>query len=241
MAVCALAWLPALAVLVIGVAFQWEGMQPAMPGSASVSFEPNEKPADRAGHPITGRHIDHLHALPGPGATRAAVVVAAREAGEADDRLPVHLPGVPGSMEGDDWLVAAAAQLDARDHPGVTVTMESIVVAAATGRVRALGGSLSEAEMDALLEVAGWPVEWRAEAKQIAWCESKWSPNAIGDGGNSLGLWQMWTGWFGPAGEDIEGWADALVNARVALYVRQVRGRWGGGGGWSCAGLWGIP
>lgn len=243
MAVCALAWLPALAVLVIGVAFQWEGMQPAMPGSASVSFEPNEKPADRAGHPITGRHIDHLHALPGPDTTRTAVVVAAREAGEADDRLPVHLPGVPGSMEGDDWLVAAAAlaELDARDHPGVTVTMESIVVAAATGRVRALGGSLSEAEMDALLEVTGWPVEWREEAKAIAWCESRYRPGAVGDGGNSLGVWQLWTGWFPAAGYSVEQAYDPVVNARVALYVRQMRGRWGGGGGWTCADLLGIP
>lgn len=113
--------------------------------------------------------------------------------------------------------VAALAALDARDHPGVTVTSESIVVAAATGRVRALGGSLSEAEVRAVLVVAGWPVELLAEALTVAWCESKWSPNAVGDGGHSLGAFQLNKDtWFTYAGEDPAQWADPLVNARVA-------------------------
>lgn len=188
--------------------------------------------------PTTEESIEHVHALPGPDATRTAVVVAAREAGEADDWLPVHLPGVPGGVARDSERALVA--LDARDHPGVTVTMESIVVAAATGRVRALGGSLTEAEMDALLEVTGWPVEWRAEALAVAWCESRWSPLAVGDGSNSLGLFQLWRGWWPAAGEHLDLWADPLVNARVALHARQARGRWGGGGGWSCADRLGI-
>lgn len=132
---------------------------------------------------------------------------------------------------------AALAALDARDHPG---TSEAIVTAAATGRVQALGGSLSEAEMDALLEVTGWPVEWREEAKAIAWCESRYRPGAVGDGGNSLGLMQLWAGWFAPAGYSVEQAYDPTVNSHTALYVRTTRGRWGGGGGWSCAGLNGI-
>lgn len=148
-----------------------------------------------------------------------------------NDALPGSNPGQP------DYIYAALAALDARDHLG---TSESIVTAAATARVRALGGSLSEAEMRAVLTVAGWPAEWHDDALAIAWCESHWSPYAVGDGGNSLGAWQLWRGWFGPAGYSVDQAFDPLTNARVALYVRQVRGRFGGAGGWSCAERLGI-
>ncbi|MCZ7599982.1 MAG: transglycosylase SLT domain-containing protein [Gammaproteobacteria bacterium] len=98
--------------------------------------------------------------------------------------------------------------------------MESIVVAAATGRVRALGGSLTEAEVRAVLVVAGWPVEPHGAALAVSWCESKWSPNAVGDGGASVGLFQTNVAtWFPYAGEDPEMWADPLTNARVAWAV----------------------
>lgn len=261
----ALAVLPALAVLAIGVAFQWEGTQ----HTGEVDGLPAQLDAVGYVGVNDGRSRDGGTLPELWGTTLSAVIEAVAFQWEGTqpqrglasattsslraDQAPIGEIGRNSKVPPEDVqniqtdhfadagnMVAALAALDARDHPGVTVSLESIVVAAATGRVRALGGSLTEAEMDALLEVAGWPVEWRAEAKQIAWCESKWSPYAVGDGGNSLGLWQMWTGWFGPAGEDIEGWADPLVSARVALYVRQVRGRWGGGGGWSCAGLNGI-
>lgn len=150
-------------------------------------------------------------------------------------RAAVAVPSVPSDVEDDGGrLVAPGSEIDALYHPGVTVSMESIVVAAATGRVRELGGSLTEAEMDALLEHTGWPVEWRADAKAIAFCESKYRPGAIGDGGNSLGLWQTWTGWARPAGYEVDQLFDPEVNARVALYVRQVRGRFSGDGGWTC-------
>ncbi|HMM73740.1 MAG TPA: transglycosylase SLT domain-containing protein [Rhodocyclaceae bacterium] len=163
------------------------------------------------------------------------MAVAAGDAAEADDRLPVHLPALPGGVARDSERDLAA--LDARDHPG---TSESIVTAAAPGRVRELGGSLSEAEMRAVLTLAGWPAEWHDDALAIAWCESHWSPYAVGDGGNSLGAWQLWRGWFGPAGYSVDQAFDPLTNARVALYVRQVRGRFGGAGGWSCAERMGI-
>jgi hypothetical protein len=141
---------------------------------------------------------------------------------------------------GTIWQTAAAAQLDDLYHPGTTVTMTSIVTAAATGRVRELGGSLTEAEVRAVLTEAGSPAEWIDDLVAISWCESKHSPSAIGDAGNSLGEWQLWGPWFAAAGEDPSKWSDPVVNARVAIYVRQVRGRFGGGGGWSCAGLNGI-
>jgi hypothetical protein len=114
-------------------------------------------------------------------------------------------------------LVAPGPEVDALHHPGVTVTIESIVVAAATGRVRELGGSLTEAEMRAVLSEAGWPAELHDAALRVAWCESRWSPYARGDGGASLGLFQLSVGtWFGYAGEDQGQWMDPLVNARAA-------------------------
>lgn len=106
--------------------------------------------------------------------------------------------------------------------------------------MRELGGSLSEAEMRATLTLAGWPAELHDEALAISWCESRWSPYAVGDESNSLGLFQLWRGWWPAAGEHLDLWADPLVNARVALHARQARGRWGGGGGWSCADRLGI-
>jgi len=100
-----------------------------------------------------------------------------------------------------------------------------------------VSGQLTEAEMRVLLAEAGAPAEWIAPMLTIAWCESKYSPGAVGDSGNSLGLYQLWSGWF-YAGEDPY---DPLTNARVAVRVREIRGRFGGGGGWSCATNNGIP
>lgn len=95
---------------------------------------------------------------------------------------------------------------------------------------------LSREELERVYELAGAPVEWREEMARISWCESKWSPGAVGDAGNSLGLHQMWAGWARD-GEDL---MDPVVNARVAVRVRETRGRFGGAGGWTCADLEGI-
>lgn len=112
--------------------------------------------------------------------------------------------------------------LDALYHPGETVAIEAIVAAAGVERVRELGGSLTEAEARAVLTVAGWPAELHEQALAVSWCESKWSPHAVGDGGNSLGWFQLNVAtWFGYAGEDPALWADPVVNARVAWATYQ--------------------
>jgi len=74
----------------------------------------------------------------------------------------------------------------------------------------------------------------------IAWCESHYNPAISGDSGNSLGLFQMWTGWAKWYGISVGELFDGPTNARVAKAVLDYRGRWGGQGGWSCAGLNGI-
>ena len=102
------------------------------------------------------------------------------------------------------------------------------------------GSQLTEAEMRALLAEAGAEAEWIESFLAIAWCESKHSPGARGDGGASLGLYQLWTGWAPAAGYAVDDLYEPLINTKVAVYVRTVRGRFGGGGGWTCAGILGI-
>jgi hypothetical protein len=116
-------------------------------------------------------------------------------------------------------VTAPGPELDDRLHPGETTSMAAVVAEAATRRTAAEGGQLTRAEMLAVLEVAGWPEELREQAMAVAWCESRWSPWALGDGGSSRGLMQLWLGWFAWAGEDPTRWMDPVVNARVALRV----------------------
>lgn len=198
LAVRALAIVPALAVL-IGVAggdgANWEMAQstPAhMPGSVSVPVEPAEKPADRAGLPLSAATI-----YPQIGeSTRNSNLAAA-----------------------DMHKLQTA--LDALYHPGATVTIESIVVAAATGRVRELGGPLTEAEVRAVLTVAGFEGVLFDEALRVSFGESVgWQPRIMGDGGRAYGLFQLhadpWAGWCGVTPEEL---LEPVVNATCARRI----------------------
>ena len=49
---------------------------------------------------------------------------------------------------------------------------------------------LSRTQMDAVLEVAGWPEEVRTQALLVAGCESSWDPATLGDAGE-WGLFQI--------------------------------------------------
>ena len=129
---------------------------------------------------------------------------------------------------------------DSDNHPGETIEPTPSPVQAATARAAAHGGSLTEAEVIAVLREAGAPEEWIPPLLTIAFCESRWSPYAVGDGGNSLGMFQLWYGWARPMGYAPDDLYDPVKAARTALYVREVRGRFGGGGGWTCADLSGI-
>lgn len=122
--------------------------------------------------------------------------------------LPVSAtPSAPSpTVAPESTPTPAAAPL-----PAVGVTAAAVQVAD--------GGALTEAQMIELLREAGAPEEWHADMLAIAWCESRYRPGAIGDGGNSLGLYQLNTMWFGYAGEDIDQWADPAVNTRTALAV----------------------
>ncbi len=119
------------------------------------------------------------------------------------------------------------------------------VQAAASGGVRELGSLLSASDLADAYRAAGAPEAWVDSLVAISLCESGHgggfaNPHAVGDQGASLGHAQLWRGWFAAAGEDVAAYADPIVNARVAVHVRAVRGRFGGGGGWTCADILGI-
>lgn len=144
-------------------------------------------------------------------------------------------PWVPGDTTEDPMVFDFDVY-----HPGETIEPTPSPVQAATVRAAAHGGSLTEAEVIAVLREAGAPEEWIPPLLTIAFCESRWSPYAVGDGGNSLGMFQLWYGWARPMGYTPDDLFNPLKAARTALYVREVRGRFGGGGGWTCADLSGI-
>lgn len=95
----------------------------------------------------------------------------------------------------------------------------------------ALPTALSEGQARAVLDAAGVPQTLWDEFLSVWWCESRWSTNAVGDGGQSLGAMQLWRGWFARAGEDEERWADPVVNVRTAYWVYRAYNGWSQ---WAC-------
>lgn len=81
---------------------------------------------------------------------------------------------------------------------------------------------LTEPEMLALLHAEGWPIHLIQAAMRVAWGESRWSPGAVGDGGRSLGLFQLNAATWAPyCGITADSLLDAATNARCAWQVYQ--------------------
>ncbi|GIW17275.1 MAG: hypothetical protein KatS3mg064_0432 [Tepidiforma sp.] len=103
-------------------------------------------------------------------------------------------------------------------------------------------------ELDRYARMAGWPDEpgWWPEMRRIILCETanldREAFNPQDPNGGSFGLAQLNGRYhFERAGEDFRRWSDPVVNLRTALWLRTVRGRFGGEGGWAnCAALLGI-
>jgi hypothetical protein len=112
---------------------------------------------------------------------------------------------------------------------------EPVFTAASAGAVSDIPGQiqLSEEQIRSVLVQVGTPAEWIEPFIKIGWCESRFSPEAIGDNGNSFGWLQLWNGWFPAAGFLPGQYKDPFVTARVGLFVRETRGRFGGAGGWA--------
>jgi len=114
---------------------------------------------------------------------------------------------------------------------------------------------LTEPQVRAVLSEAGWSGRRLDEAVWISFCEVSlgtpyWHTDKRGDGGIAYGLFQIhwfpergWDGWGLPAvraGYITEAEYllpdDPIVNAKVARYIVESRGYWGGIGGWkTCA------
>lgn len=129
------------------------------------------------------------------------------------------LPAIPGDLAGE--ALAPAAPLDLPDIAPQPLPARE---------------QLSEAEVRGVLLAAGWREPELSQAVAVAWCESRWRPGAIGDSGRSLGLMQLWVGWFDWAGVPLALWSDPQQNAEVAhlVWARDL-GRGGDGWrNWSC-------
>lgn len=81
------------------------------------------------------------------------------------------------------------------------------------------------ASVTPVLIAAGWPEYLWQQAIQVVACESGGVPEKVGDGGDSVGLFQIgrsrpgWQAWFHYFGLPEEGWEDPVYNATVALKV----------------------
>lgn len=103
-------------------------------------------------------------------------------------------------------------------------------------------------QLDAAAVAAGWPMEpgWWPDMRKIIQCEThsldRFAHNTSDPNGGSYGLAQLnGDQHFISSGEDFNQWMDPIVNLRVALWLRTVRGHFGGTGGWAiCSERWGI-
>lgn len=170
----------------------------------------------------------------------AAMVVACRPADSPRDLDTALLPLPSPVVEALAPPMTAPHVVSVAPQPPehVLPTLEAGVSAAGlSGGVQELRTwTLTPADRIILYARAGVPVEYIPILEAIGSCESSHSPGAVGDSGNSLGWYQIWTGWF-REGEDPY---DPATNLAVALRIRETRGRWGGGGGWTCADRLGI-
>jgi hypothetical protein len=93
---------------------------------------------------------------------------------------------------------------------------------------------LSFSEIMAAAAAAGWPADRLDEVSRVAWCESRFRPDAVGYG--TYGLMQLIPHWFEATGTDFALWSDPVTNLRVALFaftadIENGKTPWGP---WSC-------
>jgi hypothetical protein len=116
------------------------------------------------------------------------------------------------------------------------------VIASVSGRF------LTLEQLDAYAVLAGWPMQpgWWPEMRRVILCETRsldtQAHNSTDPNGGSYGLAQLnGSQHFEKSGEDFTFRYDPVVNLRTALWLRTVRGHFGGAGGWAtCAAGLGI-
>jgi soluble lytic murein transglycosylase-like protein len=75
---------------------------------------------------------------------------------------------------------------------------------------------LSYAQVIAFAIEAGWPAELADAVARVAWCESRFRPDAVGYD-SYYGLMQIVPLWFEYAGISFDHWADPVANLKAAL------------------------
>ena len=135
-----------------------------------------------------------------PAATEAAAAGAGREPALAPSTAHAAAIGAPAP--------APAALPTAREEAAVPP-------APAVAPPAASQPALSYAQVVSLAVAAGWPAELADSVARVAWCESRFRPDAIGYG--AYGLMQVVPLWFEYAGLSFESWADPLTNLKAAL------------------------
>ena len=132
---------------------------------------------------------------------------------------------ITASLEGAVWrytfinITSGVSGTAAPSAPVVVATAAPSTAADAAVAPVTPGQAMDEAAMRAALTAGGWPVELHGAALAVAWCESGWRPDAVGDQGRARGLFQLWPLWWDYAGVDAGLWADPVANAKAAYAV----------------------
>jgi hypothetical protein len=167
-------------------------------------------------------------------ATTAEVAVEqpAAEA-PATEPVPAAAPDSGPSAASVSAPAPAPAPAESVSEPEPAPTAEPAPAAVAAPPVAA-AGVLSYSEIMAAAAAAGWPADRLDEVSRVAWCESRFRPDAIGYG--TYGLMQLIPYWFEATGTDFALWSDPVTNLRVALFafaadIEYGKTPWGP---WSC-------
>lgn len=161
-----------------------------------------------------------------PDAAPAPVPAAAPDSGPSAASLAAEPPAVaPAEPAPAPATEPAPAPAEPAAPPPAAAAPPPPAVAA---------GVLSYSEIMAAAAAAGWPSERLDDVARVAWCESRFRPDAVGYG--TYGLMQLIPAWFEATGTDFSLWSDPVTNLRVALFAFATDVEYGNGawGPWSC-------
>ncbi len=137
-----------------------------------------------------------------------AVAATTREAENEIAPAPAPAPGLGAAAVHDTPPVAPPAPVEQPAPAPAAVATPPPAVSV---------GVLSYAEIVAAAAAAGWPADRLDQVARVAWCESRFRPDAVGYG--TYGLMQLIPFWFEATGTDFALWSDPVTNLRVALFA----------------------
>lgn len=108
---------------------------------------------------------------------------------------------------------------DVLPPPPLVEAAEVIPTAPESPPVPVLTSPLSDEAIDYVLALAGWDSAFIGQAKQVAWCESRWHPDSVNSSSGAAGLFQLWDGWARWAQYPRASLLDPISNARIAWLV----------------------